>query len=57
MTNMRYDDVGMNLAEEAIVDLLEVEGMERLSEKSVFFNFNFRIEKKNFFNRMEIFFF
>ena len=39
------DDGGVNPAEEAIVDLLEVEGMERLSEISVFFNFNFRIEK------------
>ena len=30
------DDGGMNPAEEAIVDLLEVEGMERLSEKVYF---------------------
>ena len=31
------DDGGMNPAEEAIVDLLEVEGMERLSEKVYIF--------------------
>ena len=42
------DDGGMNPAEEAIVDLLEVEGMERLSEK-VYFSISI-FEQRNFFS-------